>query len=367
VSLLVVAGEGSGDRLAAPVLERLRTPSFGLGGPAMAEQGCRLVADQSELAAMGIGSVLWRAGRLARAWQKLGAAIRADHPRAALLVGFSEFNARLAPRLRQRGTRVLWYSPPQIWAWRSGRGARLARASDLMALILPFEQAAWERWGARAHYVGHPALEVRYPPRELARAALGVSATAELVAVLPGSREQEVRVHLPLLLDAFAELARRRPGLRAVVIVARTLAPEVGAWVARRARASGADTLALGVPELFSAFDLALAKSGTGTLEAALARVPPVIVYRPGPVTAWWARRTLGVPLVGLPNLVLGERAFPELLAQSARPGRIAAEAHGLLLDRSRAIRACDRVREALRGGERAPSARVADLIAPWL
>jgi lipid-A-disaccharide synthase len=334
----------------------------------MAAQGCRLVADQSGVAAMGLGSVLRRAGLLFRAWEKLGVAIRSERPRASLLVGFSEFNARLAPRLRARGSRVLWYAPPQIWAWRPNRGAQLARSSDALALILPFEPAAWADWGARTHYVGHPALELRYPSREAARASLGAPPAGDLVALLPGSREQEVRGHLPLLLAAFAELSRRRPGLRAAVIVARYLRPEVGAWVARRARRSGVGALALGVPELLSAFDLALAVSGTVTLEAALGRVPPVIVYRPGPVAAWWARRTLRVPFVGLPNLVLGEPAFPELLAQDARAERIAAEAHRLLEDRARAIGSCDRVRAALgRGIVRAPSARVADLIAPWL
>jgi lipid-A-disaccharide synthase len=283
-------------------------------------------------------------------------------------VGFSEFNARLAPRLRQGGSRVLWYAPPQIWAWRPSRGARLGRASDALALILPFEKDAWERWEARAHYVGHPALELRFAPREAARASLGAPPTGDLVALLPGSREQEVLGHLPLLLDAFAELACRRPGLRAAVIVAPGLRPEIGTWVARRARRSGVRALALGIPELFSAFDLALAVSGTVTLEAALARVPPVIVYRPGPLATWWARRALRVPFVGLPNLVLGEPVFPELLAQDARAERIAAEAHRLLEDRSRAFDACDRVRGALsRGIEQPPSARVADLIAPWL
>jgi lipid-A-disaccharide synthase len=334
----------------------------------MAAEGCRLVVDQSEVAAMGIGSVLGRAGHLARAWQRLGAAIRAQRPGAALLVGFSEFNARLAPRLRGAKTRVLWYAPPQIWAWRPDRGARLAGTSDLMALILPFERRAWERWGARVEYVGHPALEVQYPSPKLARASLGVSAPPnDLVALLPGSREHEVRVHLPLVLDAFAELRRRRPGVRGVVVVARCLSPEVGAWVARSARSRGVGTLALGVPELLAAFDLAIVKSGTVTLEAALAGVPPVIVYRPGPVTALWARRALRVPWVGLPNLVLGERAFPELLAQNARPDRIADEAERLLEDRSQAISACDRVREALGQVAQPPSARVADLIAPWL
>jgi lipid-A-disaccharide synthase len=169
------------------------------------------------------------------------------------------------------------------------------------------------------------------------------------------------------MLDAFAELRRRRPGIEAVVVVARSLAPEVGAWVARRARSSGVGTLALGVPELLVAFDLAIAKSGTGTLEAALAGAPPVIVYRPGPVTAWWARRALGVPWVGLPNLVLGEPVFPELLAQDARADRIADEAERLLENRSRAIGSCGRVREALGKFLDAPSARVAELIAPWL
>jgi lipid-A-disaccharide synthase len=366
--LLVVAGEASGDRLAAGVLERLGVPAFGLGGPEMAAQGCRLVLDQADVAAMGIGSVLGRAVSLVRAFQKLEAAIRSERPRAALLVGFSEFNARIGPRLRSSGTRVLWYAPPQIWAWRPKRGARLGRAADILGLLFPFETKAWEPWHAAAHYVGHPAIEVRHASREEARDLVGAPRSGELVAIMPGSREQEVRSHLPLLLDAFARLSHRRPGIGAKVVVARGLSPDLAAWAARRARSRRVGALAVGLPELLPVFDLALAVSGTVTLEATLAGVPPVIVYRPGPLSAWWARRALRVPFVGLPNLVLEEAAFPELLGAEACPERIADRAQALFLARPRALDACDRVRAALRRGlGRAPSAHVAALLAPWL
>lgn len=366
--LLVVAGEGSGDAFAAPVVARLGVEAFGLGGPALEGVGCHVLVHLAGVAAMGIGTVAVRAAALLDAWRRLLRAVDRERPAAALLVGFSEFNARLGPRLRQRGIRVLWYAPPQIWAWRRGRGARLCRASDAFALILPFEARAWEPSGAPVHYVGHPALEAEYAESESARALAGADADQSLVALLPGSREHEVHTHLPLLLGAFLALRRRCPGLGARVLLASSLDPRSCDWARRLGRSHGIPGLALGMAPVLRAFDLALAVSGTATLEAALAGVPPVIVYRPGLVAGAWARCALLVPWVGLPNLVLEQAAFPELLGRAAQPEAIAERARGLLENPGPARAACHRVREALgRGLDRAPSARVAELVAPWL
>jgi hypothetical protein len=157
--VLVVAGEGSGDAMAAPVVRQLGVPAFGLGGTALGAVGMELVSDLSRTAAMGVGAVLVRAPLLIDAGRRLLSEARRRKPRAALLVGFSEFNAWLGPRLRKLGMRVLWYSPPQIWAWRGGRADTLRDACDRMAVILPFEEELWRAHGADAHYVGHPSLE----------------------------------------------------------------------------------------------------------------------------------------------------------------------------------------------------------------
>src|SRR5215472_6099661 len=160
--LLVVAGEASGDRAAAGVVARLRSElpisPFGMGGTALADAGTRLVSDLRETSAMGLTDVAARACRLACAQRRLLEAAR-GHVAAALLVGYTEFNARLAASLHAWGVRVLWYGAPQIWAWRPGRARTLRKRIDRMAVMLPFEEPLWRGHGVDAHYVGHPARE----------------------------------------------------------------------------------------------------------------------------------------------------------------------------------------------------------------
>jgi lipid-A-disaccharide synthase len=373
MSLLVVAGEASGDAMAAPVVARLGANAFGLGGPALAAARVELVAHLTTTAVMGFGAVARRAPRIARVAVQLLHEARRRRPRAALLVGYSEFNAWLGPRLRALGTRVLWYGAPQIWAWRSGRAARLRRACDRMALVLPFEEVLWRAHGVDARYVGHPALERSAGDRATVRARLGLTPYAECVAVLPGSRPHEVRRHLEPMLAAIALLRSERGAIDARVVVASSLDAGCGTWVRRRAAAAGVETFAGPPAAMLCAFDVALVKSGTATLECALAEVAPVIVYRAGPISALLAKHLLRVQQVGLPNLVLGESVFPELLQERVTADDLAFEAQRLLDDRAETTERCRRVALALRAGlpsasnEPRPSERVARMMRPWL
>ena len=376
-ALLVVAGEPSGDAMAAPVVSRLGVPSFGMGGPALRDAGLERLVDLSRVSAMGFGGVLARAPAIVRAGLCLLRAARQRRPRAALLVGYSEFNAWLGPRLRRLGIRVLWFSPPQIWAWRSARGPALRRACDRMALILPFEEPLWRALGADAHYVGHPAMEHAPEPRAVVRERIGLTPWAECIAVLPGSRPAEVSAHLVPMLDAVLALREERGALDARVILAPALPPRSARWAAEVARAKGVPLLS-GWPaaEALPAFNIALASSGTVTLESALAGVPPVIVYRTGKSGAFIARRLVSVESIGLPNIVLGERAFVELLQDAVTAEAMAHEARRLLDAGDQACVPCRRVRETLQAALElgpapvpgdGPSARVARLLAPWL
>lgn len=373
MSLLVVAGEASGDAMAAPVVARLGAQAFGLGGAALAAERVELVANLTATAVMGLGAVAGRAPRIARIAVELLGEARRRRPRAALLVGYSEFNAWLGPRLRALDTRVLWYGAPQIWAWRAGRAARARRACDRMALVLPFEETLWRSQGVDARYVGHPALEHALGDRAALRARLGLTPYAEYLAVLPGSRPHEVRRHLEPMLRAVALLRAERGAVDARVIVASSLDARSAAWVRRRAAHAAVETLATPAPEALGAFDVALAKSGTATLECALAEVAPVVVYRAGRLSALLAKRLLRVREVGLPNLVLGENVFPELLQERVTAQELARAARPLLDDRAGAVRQCRRVAETLRAAlprgpsEPGASERVARMMRPWL
>ena len=150
------------------------------------------MADIRASTALGIGETAARAGAVVRAWRAVVRGVARRAPRAALLVNYTEFNARLARRLQAAGVRVLWYGAPQVWAWRAGRAHSVGASIDRMALMLPFEEVIWRAAGVDARYVGHPAMETRVLPRPMARARLGMTPFAEGVAILPGSRPHEV-------------------------------------------------------------------------------------------------------------------------------------------------------------------------------
>lgn len=370
-SLLVVAGEASGDRAASAVVARLPGATvFGLGGPALAGSGVELLADLRTTTALGLGEALERSWNVIRAWRLLLRASNERRPRAALLVNYTEFNTRLARRLHAAGVPVLWYGAPQVWAWRAGRAATLGRFIDRMAVILPFEERIWRQAGVDAHYVGHPSIETQALDREEARHSLGADLHLPAVAILPGSRPHEVRKLLEPMLDAFTRLRSDRRFVQGRVLVAASLDDRTKTFVRARCRAWDIETFEVdardGASRVLRAFDVALCASGTVSLEAALAHAAPVVAYRVGLSTEIAARVVLRTPHVGLPNVLLGRRAFAELLQRDARPDRMA-QALGEALDRRRdLLSACEEL-ELVLGRGHTPSASVARLLAPWL
>jgi lipid-A-disaccharide synthase len=378
-SLLVVAGEASGDRAGAAVVAELRRthgkalPVFGMGGGALAREGVELVSDLRETTALGIAEVARRAAGVAVAYAKLRSAIGRRRPTAALLVNYTEFNTRLAADLWPAGVRVLWYGAPQTWAWRQGRAAPLRRHLDRMAVMLPFEEALWRDVGVDAHYVGHPALEDRRrgtEARTAAREMLGMTPLASAVAILPGSRPHEVRRLLLPMLGGYERVRRELASVDARVMLAPSLDARTRTWARTLATEHEVEVVDVdaraGMGYALPAFDAALCASGTASLECALARVVPVIAYRVGLATEIGARALLSTPWIGLPNILLGRAAFPELLQRNAAATRIADELARVLDEREPYIAACDEVERALGGHDHA-SAEVARMLEPWL
>jgi lipid-A-disaccharide synthase len=369
--LLVVAGEASGDRAAAAVIARLEgARAFGLGGAALAGAGAELVGDIRAFTALGFGEAAARAIDVLWVWGAVIGAARRRRPRAALLVNYSEFNARLAPRLHAAGVKVLWYGAPQVWAWRAHRVEALQPHIDKMAVMLPFEEPIWRAAGLDAHYVGHPAFETTALDRKTARHALGMTPFAAAIAVLPGSRPHEVRRLLVPMLDAYERVRSERASVDAQVLVASSLDEDTRAWTRATAAARRVPTLDVdpygGAIAVLPAFDVALCASGTVTLEAALARAVPVVTYRVGLVTELAARLFVRTPHVALPNVLLRRRAFTELLQREVRADRIAEALSDTLDRRPELLADCDEV-EATLGSARTPSVSVAQMLAPWL
>jgi lipid-A-disaccharide synthase len=372
--LLVVAGEASGDRAAAHVIARAleQTPfrAFGLGGGALQAQGVELLADLRNFTALGLGAVALKAGPIALAHARILRAAEQRKTRAALLVNYTEFNSHVARRLHARGVRVLWYVAPQVWAWRSDRIESLRRVIDRMAVILPFEEKLWRDSGVDAHYVGHPAREATILDRGLARASLGLTPYAPTIAILPGSRPHEVDAHLPVMLAAYESVRRDRASIDARILIAPSLDKKTRDRAEAQARALKIGVFRvdahLGSAPVLRAFDAALCASGTASLEAALARAVPVVVYRAGIVTEIAARLLLKTPYIALPNVLLGRKAFPEVVQRDFAPEKLAAALADVLDRRNELTRACAEV-EAILGPPRSPSREVAHMLTPWL
>jgi lipid-A-disaccharide synthase len=339
-AVLVVAGEPSGDRIAARIAHYLQKDGvrcYGMGGPACRAANVELVADLRRSAAMGLTEVVTRLPAIARAFALLVAAVRHERPRAAVLVDYTEFNLRLGALLKRLGVPVLWCVAPQVWAWRPGRMAHVARALDRLAVILPFEVSLWRAQGVDAHYVGHPALDVAALDRRTARARLGLAAARASIAIMPGSRPHEVRRHARPMLATLKELAGAGMAVEALVVIAPSLDGTTRRWLAARAAEAGVRTIDTdaegGAVAWLGAFDASLTASGTATLECALAGAPPVVVYRLSALTSAIARRVVRTPFIALPNIVLGSSVYPELLDRDVEPRRMA-RALGAVLER---------------------------------
>ncbi len=317
-SVLVVAGEASGDAHGADVVRALKAMRpeltfFGMGGPKLEAAGVETLFGSHEISVMGIAEVL---PKIPRIWKVLGAleaAAKERMPAVALLIDVPDFNQRLAARIKPLGVPVVSYVAPMAWAWREGRTKTIAQRTDELCCILPFEEAFFRERGVNATYVGSPVLEQVPPqaPAEHFRKALGLAIDRPVFAVLPGSRRSEIGRLGTLMREVAAELVKREPTLQVVVPVAPGL-PE--AFVRQAFEGIEVTLIAGRAAEVVGASDVALVASGTATLEAGLMRRPFVIIYRVSLLTYAVGRAMVRLPFFGLVNLLAGRRVVPELL-----------------------------------------------------
>jgi lipid-A-disaccharide synthase len=326
--IFVSAGEPSGDLHGAGVVQALRArhPDAvveALGGPRMAAAGAIIRYPMEGLAAFGLVEVVTKLGAHLRLLRALRADFRASRYDLVILIDYPGFHVRVAEAARQAGTKVLYYIAPQLWAWRPGRARRFASAVDRLAVVLPFEQRFFGGLGLRSEYVGHPLVDRgTWPTRAAARERLGIPAASRVLGIFPGSRHQEIR----RLWAPFREAARRLldEGRCDRVLVAGTPGGEYPH--------PGPLEILRGDPiPVFAAADAALAKSGTTTLEAALADVPMVVAYKVHPLTWLMFQRVRTVEWVSLVNLVAEREVVPEMLQDRAEAGLLASALRPLL------------------------------------
>lgn len=338
----LVAGEPSGDLLGAALMRALKRETggqlrfAGVGGDAMAEEGLDSLFPLADLAVMGLVEVVPSIPRVLRRLAQTARALRALRPAALVTIDAQAFSRRLAARLRGAPFPVIHYVAPTVWAWRPGRAAKLAAVVDRVLLLFPFEPPYWQQVGLDAVYVGHPAAAASFDPAAVAqrRARLLAGGRGPLLALLPGSRAGEVRRHLPLFRQVAEALARQRPGLRAVIptlpALAGGIAREAGGWSLAVAVDDGQRHLAM------AAADVALAVSGTVSLDLAAAATPHVVAYRAHPLTAAIVRRLVKVAFASPVNLVAGREAVPEFCQERCRAPLLTAALAELLDDAAR-------------------------------
>ena len=333
-TVMLVAGEASGDLLGARLMRALcrrtggRVAFIGIGGPLMTAEGLESIAPMEDLSVMGLVEVLPRLARIRRHLKAAEALARARRPRVLVTIDSPGFNKRLAARLKGTGIVLVHYVAPTVWAWRPGRAAKMAAIFDRLLALFPFEPPYFTAEGLPCDFVGHPAVEempATDAPAAFRRFA-GIGAEERILLLLPGSRNGEVARHLPLFAEAAGRFLQGAEGRwRVVVPTLPWLKEQVAARLAKTPLHQ-ALVLADERPkaEILAAGDLALAASGTVTLELALAATPAIVAYRVNALTAAIARRLITTPYVALLNVLMKDAVVPELLQQDCRPDRLA-------------------------------------------
>jgi len=355
------AGERSGDQLGAAVAAALRrrVPDVeidGIGGSAMRSAGVRLLHDLTGLSVVGLVEALAGLPRHVRLLRAARDRLRAHSYDLVLPIDYPGFNLQLAGTARRGGCPVLYYVAPQLWAWGAWRAPRLRASVTRLAAVLPFERQFFEPLGIPTDFVGHPLLDAAAGPMRLdARRALGVDDDRPVLGLFPGSRAHERRRLWPVMRGAALRLRQEHPTLTPAVAAPELRTPELEAL---------GFVFSPDAPCVVRAADAGICKSGSTTLEAALAGMPMAIVYRTHAVTAAVARRVLQVPHVGLVNLVAGRSVVPELLQDRLSVPLLVATVSPLLARDSAEARAQRAAFADLRAALGTPgaSARVADL-----
>jgi lipid-A-disaccharide synthase len=340
--IMLSAGEASGDLHGETLCRALRALEphvrlVGMGGPRMAAAGMEVVADPTRHAVVGMTEAMGRVPALYGAYRALLRRIRVQRPDALVLIDFPEFNMRLGRAASRAGVRVVYFVPPQLWAWRPGRARRIARFATRVLTVLPFEREIYEAVHVQVEYTGHPLLDV-LPldmTRDAAREHLGLDPAVSLIGLLPGSRRKELDRLLPAMLEAAGKLGAGDPRRRFLLGAAPTLDKAQIAMRLRAAREAGGPRVEIveGLThELMAAADVLMIASGTATLEAALLNAPMVVCYRVSRTTEWIGRRLALLPWISLPNIIVRRFAVPELL-QGQVTERLAHETLRLLED----------------------------------
>jgi lipid-A-disaccharide synthase len=336
--VLVSCGEASGDLYAAALVRQLKLvapglDAFGFGGEALRAEGVDLVSDYRDVNVTGLVEAVRVLPRSLQILGKLETMARERRPDVFVAIDFPDFNFRLLPVMRRLGVPVVYYVSPQLWAWRPGRVRQIQKYVRKMLVIFPFEVEVYEKAGVPVEFVGHPLVDLLATPVERTSwlSSVGLVADRPIVALLPGSRPNEVARILPVLLETVPLIARRVPGVQFLVARAPSLPDDL---FARATTTEATVRVALGVADaVLASADVVVTASGTATVQTALHGKPMVMVYKLASLTYRIGRAFVRVPHYGMVNLIAGRRIVPELIQDACTPAAVAEETVRLLTD----------------------------------
>jgi lipid-A-disaccharide synthase len=359
MKIMLAAGEPSGDLHGSKLAVAIRKKNphvhlFGLGGPLMASSGVELFEDPTSMSFIGFAEVVSHFRFLLKLLHRTAGKLKEERPDAIVFIDFPGFNMRLAKTAKDMGVPSVYYFSPSAWAWRRGRAKKVAGLIDLVASVFPFEASVYQEAGANVEYVGHPLLDAAHPSmgREEVYRFLNIDPDALQIALMPGSRQQEVESLFGIMLEAarLIQANSLRPVQYLVPVAASIDDALIRGFVANKGCGLNLRLVHGYQYDLLSVADLALIGCGTATLEAALFQVPMVTMYRLSRITYHIAKILVQIPHVALPNIIAGKCIVPELIQHDVTAPNIAHEAVQLLqgAKRERQIHELRRVRELL-------------------
>lgn len=338
--IMISVGEASGDLNGANLANALKTIEpdcrlFGMGGKAMRAAGVDIVYDIADLGVMGFVEIVKSLPGMFKLRDRLLQIMAVEKPDVLVVIDYPEFNMRLAKSAKETGIPVVSYISPSAWAWRRGRAKDVAKIVERVAAIFPFEADVYNEAGANVTFVGHPLLDIVKPTmsKQEAYEYFKADSARPVVLLMPGSRMQEIDKLLPVMLAAAEKIVIKVPDCQFYLPVASTISREIMQSTLSRFKLDVKLTQDH-TYDLMNIANVAVAASGTATLETALMNLPTVIIYKLAALTYFLGKLLVKIPNYGLPNIVAGRRVVPELIQADANPDRIAAETIGILTNK---------------------------------
>ncbi|HEY8036328.1 MAG TPA: lipid-A-disaccharide synthase [Methylobacter sp.] len=341
LKILFSAGESSGDQHAANMFLELKKQQpdikgIGMGSAKMAQAGIDIRYDSANIAVIGVVEVIKHYAEIRRALKLMQQLVATERPDLLVCVDYKEFNFKLARYAKQQGIKVLFYVSPQVWAWRPGRVKAYGKVIDMMAVIFPFETAYYDAENVPVRYVGHPSVDKVHAQfgkdEDLAR--FGLDQNKPIVGLLPGSRANEIKRMLPVMLAAAEKVLAGLPSCQFILPQADSISDALLEEYITQSPLT--ITVIKNQPyDVIQCCDAVMTTSGTATLEIALLTVPMVIAYKLSTLTYWLGKWLVNTPFIGLPNIVSGKGVIKELIQHDATAENLSAEVMRILTDKA--------------------------------